>query len=1278
MEKLLQNSRWIHLLTFLALTLVVRASDTNRYSGEIWSPIDAQKTLATAAEITKAKYPDSDQAIIEDKMLRVYRGDGTGESQEESFVKVLSEKGKRASRTIRMPYMLPYMTVEIIKVEVVKPDGTAESVDVAANSKDSIDDSSMSMNIYDPNEHVLQINIPKLDVGDVVHSITRTTTERPFIPGAFAEQQVFESDGYIRHLSYEVHAPADRPLQSIRLRAEIPGTVTYQTVTNADGAVTHLWEAANVPRMFEEPAMPPAGMVLQRLYVSTLPDWKAVSNWYWDLSKSHLEATSPEMKNSVAELTTGAKTDMDKIKAIFYKVSKNIRYMGLTPEKDRPGFEPHDVKLTFEKNYGVCRDKAALLVSMLREAGLPAYPVLINVGTKRDPEVADPDFNHAIVCVELEKGKYQLMDPTDENTRDLLPTSDQNQSYLVCKPDGENLAISPVDSPDNHLMRASTTGTLTAVGTLEAKSVLIFEGVNDDAYRNAFVSMKPDDLRRFFERDLKSAIPGAKLKSLKMLPENMLDMSSNLRAELEFSAEGVNTAGNGKSIVSLPWIGSGVGIINFILRDTGLEKRKYPLETGTTCGLVETLSLKLDEGFTGVVSLPQCQAVDDECLLSHQQYDFKNQSLECSREFKMKTVEFSPAQYAELKQTLKNLEYDRRKAPVMTVAANAETQPATAPKTAEAPVESDAKILVSDKKLDVIDAHTATLRVKYKKEILSYNGKKREAELKIDFNPACQQAKIIRAVVTSKTGSRAEISPNEINVMDAGWNSGAKRYTGGKILVANLPSVEIGSTIEVEYEVSTTNKPFLAGFDSFQFADALVAKSVVLTAPDSLKLETMTSGPKGIVTAEKKSSGGKTTWTWSAANVAARPAETQLPPEWTFSSAAGYCIGNMNDYSRQLREVLLNRSQKNIQTAKLAQQFAEKSGQSLETVKAIRDYVAKTIRNAGPTFTELPLTELSAADTTLADGYGHQADRAILLHAMLTAAGFKPEFVLASDLPPVAEITRVAGKFPLPQYFQAVLVRVKVNGETYYLNDTDQYSHLGSTRYDGKLAMVPGKGGVQTIHATKDSHNRGETIYSLKLADDGKSRFTVTQHFYGIGFNAKDRYFSELPPEERHRYFQEIVAGISQSAQPVGDLLTDFDHYPGTEQFTIEVDRFAVVDGKYFYFDLPFIASLYPSGADRRTLPMLLGEQGEEKIRTEIELPPGFQHAVIEPGIQNLDTPAGGAHIAVAHSSRKCSLDCELTSKPAVISPQDYPMLLKTEAKLRQKSARVFLLEKTN
>jgi hypothetical protein len=139
--------------------------------------------------------------------------------------------------------------VQVVRLEVVKPGGAVEPVDVAANSKEAIDESQVAMNIYDPNSKVLQVNLPKLEIGDVVHSVTRTTTERAYIPGQFAEETVLEGSGFIRHLACEVYAPADRPLQRVALRDEIPGTVRYAAQTNTDGAVTHRWEAVNVPRV---------------------------------------------------------------------------------------------------------------------------------------------------------------------------------------------------------------------------------------------------------------------------------------------------------------------------------------------------------------------------------------------------------------------------------------------------------------------------------------------------------------------------------------------------------------------------------------------------------------------------------------------------------------------------------------------------------------------------------------------------------------------------------------------------------------------------------------------------------------------------------------------------------------------------------------------------------------------------------------------------------------------------------------------------------------------
>jgi hypothetical protein len=1251
--------------------------DTNGFVGSNWALMDSNQVMAAAAEITLAKFPNCDEATVDARSVRAYRDDGSGESQDETYVKVLTEKGRRENRALSFNFMLPYSTVEVDRLEIMKPDGQVMPVDVAANSKESIDDSQMAANIYDPNMRVLRVNIPKLDIGDVIHLVVRQTTKRPVIPGEFDDGNIFEGPGYIRHLTYEVHAPENLPLKRLALRDEIPGTIASSVRTNADRTLTYEWEVKDVPRMFNEAAMPPYAMVLQRLFVSTAPDWPAISKWYWKLSESHLAATTPEMKQTVADLTAGAKTDMEKIHDLFYYVSKNVRYMGLTPEKDRPGFEPHDVSVTYEKKYGVCRDKAALLVSLLRIAGFDAYPVLINVGTRLDEEAPSPSFNHAIVAVELKKGDYVLMDPTDENTKDLLPASDCNRSYLVCRPEGDVLRTSPVPPVDDHLMQITTTGILNANGRLEAKSQLLFEGVNDDAYRNAFAHMKPDDERRFFERALKASLPGAQLKSLQLTPESMLDVSTNLRAELEYSVDGLVAAGAGKAVVSLPWIGNNFGIVNFLLRDTGLDKRKYPLQTDYTCGLEEQVSLKLADDFTGPVALPAASSVDDESLGYQQSVAVSDGRLTASRELKLKGVEFSPAQYLTLKQTLKKMEYDGRKDPILATTAifgNGKLATDIAP---AAPVESDAKILESRKQLEVIDPHTAIYTVKYSKRILNYGGKIREAEVKLDYNPACEHARLVHATVISKTGERQEISSDEVNVMDQGWNPSAKRYTGGKILVANLPGVDIGSTIEVEFELAMTNKPFLSGYEAFQLPDEVAKKSLVLSAATNLTIQKLPGGTPGLITETSEVADGRETCQWSAENVKALPAEPQLPPAWDYAAGVGYFVGDAGDYYQTLNSTMLACSHNSDKAAGIARDLADHAPTKLDAVKAIRDYIVKTIRLAGPSFTDLPLSELSAADTTLADGYGHLADRAILFHAMLAAAGFKPEFVMASGLPPVAGITNVTGNFPLPQYFQDPLVKITLDGQPYYLNDTDQYSQLGTTAATGNLGLALANQTLETITAASGCENKTETTYAIALTDQGHARVTITKDYYGMSFNQKNRYFSELPPEERNRYHQNIVSDVAQGAQPAGDLTTTFDRYPGQEKFSVDIDNYAIVDGKYLYFDLPYKPQLFAVGADQRTLPLFIPQGGDRTVRTLVSLPPGFRQTVLAPPDENLTVPGGTAvHITRTETTGQSVITDQFKIVPAIIRPQEYPALLQTQATLGQKSATLYLLEK--
>ena len=197
--------------------------------------------------------------------------------------------------------------------------------------------------------------------------------------------------------------------------------------------------------------------------------------------------------------------------------------------------------------------------------------------------------------------------------------------------------------------------------------------------------MKPDDQRHFFERALKRTMPGAQIKSLKVLPEDVLDVSQALRAELEFSASGLTADGNGKAVVSLPWISKGMGVVNFILGGTGLEQRKYPLRTEIACGLSEQITIQLAAGYTGAVSMPHYEPIEDESIGYVRRVELKGNTLTGTDEFKLKTVEFSPSQYLTLKRSLKALDYDERKAPVLTLASNALAAAEETPKMAPRP-----------------------------------------------------------------------------------------------------------------------------------------------------------------------------------------------------------------------------------------------------------------------------------------------------------------------------------------------------------------------------------------------------------------------------------------------------------------------------------------------------------------------------------------------------------------------------------------------------------------
>ena len=361
-------------------------------------------TVSAANEVTTARFPDADSVTVDEIEKVKYNPDGTYEQTDECWTKILTERGRRSESSMSLDYSKRYGEARILFVKAIGTDGTEREIDVSKTTKESTDNSSMASNIYDPLDRVITCTIPGLKIGETLHVKTLRRTTQPRCKDKWADLSVMEWSHPIIKSTYEVTAPASRPLRKIAIRNPLGNVITNVTKL-ADGSLVHTFTATNSAQAFAEPDMPPMYTQIQNIRVSTAADWPEISKWYWDLCAPHLAKTNSAMVSKVKELTStlhlgSTPTLKDALRAIFKFVSQEVRYMGLTMEDTSPGYAPHDVDITFNNRYGVCRDKAGLLVAMLRLAGFKAFPVLIHVGAKLDPEVPQPFFNHAIVAVE--------------------------------------------------------------------------------------------------------------------------------------------------------------------------------------------------------------------------------------------------------------------------------------------------------------------------------------------------------------------------------------------------------------------------------------------------------------------------------------------------------------------------------------------------------------------------------------------------------------------------------------------------------------------------------------------------------------------------------------------------------------------------------------------------------------------------------------------------------------------------------------------------------------
>jgi hypothetical protein len=607
---------------------------------------DVDPQILDALKKVKAKdYPSANAVTVVNDQAVVYQLDGQFTNTQHVARLVLTPTGKTEAASSSLYYAKDAEKMTVLAAQVIKPDGKVIPVD-----QKSIQDVEQSgeANIYDPNGRAMKVTFPNLQVGDVVDMTYKLSRLTPTRMNYFNDIFGFQSTEPMLEASYVVDGPAAMPLTSQLYHAE-RGAKISETKSKVGDRMHYAWSAKNAPQLVPEAAMDYT-TEMPMLVVTTDPSWQHFSQWWAKLTEPQLEAT-PEIKAKVKELTKDAKTDDDKIKALYDFVAQDIRYRGLGVGP-RTGYTPRKAGETFTSRWGVCRDVSILLTSMLRESGIQAYPVLTNVGDPVLTKIAYDGFNHAIVALEKKGGGFTYIDPTAKNNTALLPGYEAEQNTLVSTLKGETLqAIPPID-PAANLGHATATTVIAADGSMTSKIKLETKGMFDLIVRSSAAMLSKDQQQEALESVLHHALPDAQLVSFNVT--SALALFSPMEVDVEIKVpNAAPKTGDYRLLRSVVTSGA-LGLVeNVMPKLLGSDpSRKFGLDAHVTFQYDqdETITLPAD---AKVVALPNdAKTASKASSLEASCQKADATTVKCHRSFALKSRFIDPNQYKELRSAI--------------------------------------------------------------------------------------------------------------------------------------------------------------------------------------------------------------------------------------------------------------------------------------------------------------------------------------------------------------------------------------------------------------------------------------------------------------------------------------------------------------------------------------------------------------------------------------------------------------------------------------------------
>jgi tetratricopeptide (TPR) repeat protein/transglutaminase-like putative cysteine protease len=325
--------------------------------------------------------------------------------------------------------------------------------------------------------------LPGLTVGAIVEEETVLEDKSPFFSGGGVYRDYLSRNVPLVHSELVVDAAKELKLQ---YRTHLLPNVVM--TDEEQGGVRHLKFVQSYQPARESSDIKLSTHIYSAPMVefSTGDSWAAVASAYRQLAEPQID---PEKVKALLPSEASA-SRLERIQRIVSRLHKEVRYTGL--EFGEAALQPQTATEVLKRHYGDCKDKAAMLVAMLRADGIAANMALLDTGPGVDvmPELPGMNqFDHAIVYLPADgKGNEALwIDGTAEYAQvGVLPAMDRGRLALIIADGTKELTLTPAPTPeDDHLTELRNVA-LADYGPAHITETSLTHGEVDEEYRSDY------------------------------------------------------------------------------------------------------------------------------------------------------------------------------------------------------------------------------------------------------------------------------------------------------------------------------------------------------------------------------------------------------------------------------------------------------------------------------------------------------------------------------------------------------------------------------------------------------------------------------------------------------------------------------------------------------------------------------------------------------------------------------------------------------------------------